>query len=227
MKSYEEIMNEEGIARSRTPEIEVALDKLHHALSKCDYSNRRAFFAKSIEDRLREFAKTQGIADVTDTGSKKAIKPESIDAESEQVDNSNEKILSKCYMATLTHIAEVTKNEPGYREISRIDIKNPDAHEDAKRWCDNENRKLGLNFEDVGKIVDSSIREQILREQINNSKKKVVKVGDYSLCKNTNDQYLVVGVGAEVVLKAKSMCEAADYAKAQTKINSKTKGQSI
>lgn len=71
MQSYKQIMDKEGIATTRTEELEEAIDKLHLALSKCDYTNRRAFFSKSIEERLREYAKAQNIADVTDTGTEK------------------------------------------------------------------------------------------------------------------------------------------------------------
>lgn len=66
--NYYENLNTEGIASSRVEDLSDAMDKLHSALSKCDYTNRRKFFEKDMTTRLKEYGKATGMSDVTDLG---------------------------------------------------------------------------------------------------------------------------------------------------------------
>lgn len=147
MSNFAEIMKKEGIAESRIPEIEKAIDNLHHALSKCDFNNIRIFFAKDIKEHLKAFAATYSIADVTDCGVKN-------------------KVTNSCFYATMDGVPRVVlvqRNVPGYKECPEHQFKN---WKEAEDFCFVENGKTGLSESEAHAIIVSSMREHNIRDEI-------------------------------------------------------------
>jgi len=65
MSIYAKDLINEGITAERAESITSALDRLHCALSAVDYKRRQIFFETTIEQRLADYAKAEGLADVT------------------------------------------------------------------------------------------------------------------------------------------------------------------
>ena len=65
-----ENLRKEGLPESRAYDLVAALDGLHKALCKLDYTNLELFMAKSIEERLSDYAKAEQLRDVATEGRK-------------------------------------------------------------------------------------------------------------------------------------------------------------
>lgn len=62
IRTYEDRLQTEGIAETRTEEIYEAIDNLHRALCKLDINGRRIFFSRTIRERINEFAEIEQLA---------------------------------------------------------------------------------------------------------------------------------------------------------------------
>jgi hypothetical protein len=144
-ENYHGELNEEGIASTRVEDLADAMDKLHSALCKCDYSNRRKFFEKDIITRLKEYGKATGMADVTDMGRKS----------------------TNCYVPVKKEgdylIGLKIKDTPGTQLMCQekahdgtpVAMSFSDLQEAAK-YCMERNIEMGLKADDVTAIVKSS-----------------------------------------------------------------------
>ncbi len=143
--NYAGFLNEEGISGSRVDDIAEAMDKLHYALSKCDFANRRKFFSKDVITRLKEYGKATGMADVTDMGRKS----------------------TNCYVPVKKEgnflIGLKIKDTPGTQLMCQEKAHDgtPIAmsfsfFQDAAAYCMEKNIEMGLRADDVTAIIKSS-----------------------------------------------------------------------
>jgi hypothetical protein len=62
---YAEQLVKEGFTKERAESISQALDTLHGSLSALDFESVNRFFTVPLETRLSNFAKAEGVRDVT------------------------------------------------------------------------------------------------------------------------------------------------------------------
>ena len=62
---YADQLAGEGFTRERAESISQALDTLHCSLSALDFEHITRFFSVPLETRLSNFAKAEGVRDVT------------------------------------------------------------------------------------------------------------------------------------------------------------------
>ena len=63
--TFREILENEGIAPSRVNELYKAFNALHASIAYLDCKNLKLFWSKSIEERLKDFAKSEQVIDIT------------------------------------------------------------------------------------------------------------------------------------------------------------------
>ena len=66
MSNYENKLVDEGFPINRAMRLDAAINALHMAICELDLSNTKRFFTKSLEQRLKEFAKCEELRDVTE-----------------------------------------------------------------------------------------------------------------------------------------------------------------
>lgn len=62
---YQTKMEDEGMTETRAKELWETLYKLHGAIARLDCINMRTFWNKTLDERMKEFAKTEMLRDIT------------------------------------------------------------------------------------------------------------------------------------------------------------------